>query len=52
MVLPPFSVPVFTYFLKAQNKKGAAGVNLLTRSGLVAIMCEVWSRQPITEDFA
>lgn len=44
MVLPPFSVPVFTYFLKAQNKKGAAGVNLLTRPGLVAIMCEVWSR--------
>lgn len=41
MVHPPFSVPVFTYFLKAQNKKGTAGVNLLTRPGLVAIMCEV-----------
>lgn len=41
MVLPPFSVSVFTYFLRAQNKKGTAGVNLLTRPGLVAIMCEV-----------
>ena len=34
-------MPVFTYFLRVQNKKGAAGVNLLTRPGLVAIMCEV-----------
>lgn len=52
MVLPPFFCARIYLLSQAQNKKGAAGVNLLTRPGLVAIMCEVRSRQPIAEDCA